>query len=146
MAEKIILGIEKTKKGYPAMWERGGASEKTGYAYIITGEHGERLVPIHINKKGNIANGEHALFVVKPGYYVVHAIRSGAEERIFIYRIKQISEDNGRFYAVFVIENKFENEKWDAEPPEFLKLAIQAAVDKALCYRCTEPFYYATTD
>jgi len=40
--------LEKTKKGFPAIWEEGGAYSNTGDAIIVADEKGKPLTPIYV--------------------------------------------------------------------------------------------------
>jgi hypothetical protein len=63
------IKIEKTKKGYPALWERGGGYTNTGVATIIAGKGGQPKRAIYIRQRGPLANDDHALIPVEVGDY-----------------------------------------------------------------------------
>ena len=138
-----VFVCERTKKGYPALWEQGGGATNTGEAQIVAGRRGEKLKPIFIRTKGHRACGQHALFIVQPGYHVVvvgYWNKRDPPYSIYIYQIKQFVEfaenpdkpDDKKLLAITV---RVENEK-----PE-LKEAVEAAVGKARCYHCRRPHY-----
>ena len=52
--------IERTKKGYPAMWEAGGGFTNTGEATIIADKAGQPKKALYVRKRGPLANENHA--------------------------------------------------------------------------------------
>ena len=133
------IDIELTKKGHPAIWEKGGGMSNTGYATIVAGAQGEKLIPAYVNRRGHLAIGKHALFIIHPGYYVVLADHHRRDFEIKVYRITSIDKKEQLANVELVCE--YSMGEWDVEPPGFLKLAIDAAVDKASCYHCRETHY-----
>jgi hypothetical protein len=129
--------VERTRKNYPALWEEGGGYTNTGDARIIAGPRGEQLKPLYIRRRGPLAGGQHALFVVWPGCYIIVATRHKDEYEISVYKIVKILETA----AVVECEYEYSRGEWNREPPEYLAAAIQAAREKAACYHCREPHY-----
>jgi hypothetical protein len=137
-----VFVCERTKKGYPALWEQGGGATNTGEAQIITGPQGEKLRPIFTRTKGHRANGQHALFVVQLGYHVIQVgywNKRDPPYNVAVYQLQEVIEfvDN---------PDKPEDKKLLAlarvvSPPDFLQSAIDAAMSKARCYHCREPHY-----
>lgn len=138
------IGIHKTKRGLPALWEEGGGYSNTGRAVIIAGSQGEALTPLYIRRGGHLAGREHALFVIKPGYFIIKAYQSRCDFHILIYVIQSINTEKG--IAEIELKHEFDEGEWDVEPPDFLKDAISAAKKKALCYHCRSPHYYYKTN
>jgi hypothetical protein len=138
-----VFVCERTKKGYPALWEMGGGYTNTGEAQIVAGPQGEKLKPIFIKTKGHRANGQHALFVVQPGYYVVivgYWNKQDPPYNVTVYQIKQFIEfaenpDYPEDKKLLALSSRV------VSPPDFLQSAIEAAVGKARCYHCREPHY-----
>jgi DNA-directed RNA polymerase subunit RPC12/RpoP len=129
-----VFVCERTKKGFPALWEQGGGSTNTGEAQLITGSRGEKLRPVYVRTKGHRANGQHALFIVQPGYYIVSVWYWNKQNPPFsvrAYRIEKIIEFDGKLLAIAAKSS---------EKPE-LREAINAAMDKARCYHCRSPHY-----
>jgi len=73
------IPVEKTRKGYYAIWEEGGRIHPDfggGEAIIIVDEHGVPVVPVFIRthsdrKNGILENGKHALIILKPKYHII---------------------------------------------------------------------------
>jgi len=134
-----VFVCERTKNGSPALWERGGGWTNTGEAQIVAGPRGEKLKPIFIRTKGHRANGQHALFIVQPGYHVITAYRWGrrSPSMVFVYKIIEITEfqQNPDFSdkQLLAVAVKLEESK--------LKEAINATIEKVRCYHCREPHY-----
>jgi len=134
-----LFVCERTKKGFPALWEQGGGSTNTGESQIVTGSRGEKLKPIYIRTRGHRANGQHALFVVQPQYHIVtvwYWNKRTPPYDVRIYQIQNIIEfeespNNKKLLAIAISVN--ENEK--------LKEAVEAAMGKARCYHCRRPHY-----
>lgn len=141
MKKEVI--VETTKKGYPAMWESGGGYTNTGEAIIIAGPEGEPKTPIYIRKRGDLANGQHALFIVSKGDIVVEANHHRKDFEISIYRISSFTDDDDGFkYAYLEKIHHFSRGEWDIDPPEDFEDAIEASMGKATCYHCRESHYY----
>lgn len=139
--------IERTRRGFPALWEEGGGYSNTGSALIIAGPDGAPLRPVYIRRRGHLANGNHALFVLRPGMYAVEANHHRGDYQIQVARFtgEITGHDGGPFQdyetAAFEVLYTFDRGEWDAEPPAFLNAAVQAAVEKAACYHCRDPHY-----
>jgi len=138
-----VFVCERTKKGFPALWEKGGGYTNTGEAQIVAGRRGEKLKPIFIRTKGPRACGQHALFIIQPGYYIIKVDYWNKRDPKYLVDIYQIIEfnefvenpdrpDDKKLLAITV---RVENEK-----PE-LKEAVEAAKQKAQCYHCRSPHY-----
>jgi len=137
---RVDLDIERTGKGLPALWECGGGYTNTGYAQVIAGEYGEMLTPVYIPKGGPLANGNHALFVVREGTVVVTVIQKHGDASVQVWRIKGIIND--KFTTELITEYRLG--EWTTDHVKWhpgIKAAVQAAVDKASCYHCREPHY-----
>lgn len=130
--------IEKTKKGFPALWESGGGYRNTGYARIIAGKCGEEKKPIYLKTRGHLANAEHALFVIEVGDLIIEADHHREDFNIEIFRVVEISDD----YCVGEKINDFSMGEWDHEPTGKVVDAIDAAKGKATDYHCRSPWYY----
>lgn len=132
--ENVIkkLRIERTKSGYPALWENGGSATNTGEATIIAGANGRRKKAIYIKRKGHLSNGNHALIVVEAGDVIV---KSYHKRKDFWTRVFQIKSFDGE-YAVAELIYEFRDGQWNCCPPASLQPAITAGMEKATCYHC----------
>lgn len=140
--------IERTKKGLPAMWERGGSATNTGDAIIIAGTKGEALTPLYVRSRGDLSNGDHALFVVGEGYIVVFADHHRGD---FVIEVARLT---GEFKPVeffgqpceeaeMYLLGKFSQGEWTPGfDPEDFRAAIEAAKEKATEYHCRRPVYF----
>ena len=139
MEQKFFFN--KTKKNFPALWERGGGMTNTGEARIITSPDGLPLKPIYINQRGHLSCGEHALFIIKKGDLIIEADHHRGDFEIKIYKIQDIG-DCLEGTAILINSNSYG--EWDHEIDVHspLRAAIDAAQDKALCYHCREPHYF----
>lgn len=136
---KREIEIERTKRGLPALWEKGGGFTNIGSAQIVTGPDGKPLKPIYIRRRGSLACGRHALLVVQPGCYVIWASHRRRDFIIKVLSIADIQEKE----ASCDVEYVFSRGEWDIEPISFLEAAIRAAKEKATCYHCRQPHYIA---
>ena len=130
----VVFVCFKTAKGFPALWEEGGGYTNTGEAQLIAGSHGEKLKPIFIRTKGPRACGQHALFIIAPGYYIIKVDYWNKQDPPFsvnIYQVKHITKFNDQLLAIATAET--------AEMQ--LQEAIEAAKQKARCYHCRSPHY-----
>ena len=87
------ISIERTKKGWPALWEGGGGYSNTGDATIIAGPKGEKKTPLYIRRRGPLACSYHALFVVREGDIVIESSHHRGDFHHQIYRIVAIRGD-----------------------------------------------------
>jgi len=134
-----FFSIKRTKKNFPALWEEGGGYTNTGRATIICGPDGEKLRPIYIKRRGELACSKHALFVIRPEYYIIQAGHHRRDFGVTVYKIVSISDSDNEAEVERIAH--FSEGEWDNEPPEFLQAAIKAAKNKATCYHCRSPYY-----
>ena len=131
------IEIERTKKGYPALWECGGGCRNTGEATIIASPSGGPKKPVYIRNRGPLANAHHALIILEVGDYIIEANHHREDFEIAIYRVLNFEEET----AVVEQVNCFSMGEWDKEPPANLEQAVHTAMFKATCYHCREPHY-----
>ncbi|MGB4006230.1 MAG: hypothetical protein WBK86_07570 [Halanaerobiales bacterium] len=84
--------IERTKKGFPALWEQGGGYSNTGEAQIVCDSQGRPKKPVYIRRAGSLANGQHALFVIEPGDVIIQANHHREDFQIEILQVEKIEE------------------------------------------------------
>ena len=134
---KKFIRVEKTKRGFPALWECGGGYTNTGEATIIASPRGGSKRALYIRRRGELANSQHALIPVAVGDYIVEAYHHRKNFEIEIYKILDFEEET----AVVEQVNRFIMGKWNAELPTFLEAAVEAAMQKATCYHCRKPYF-----
>lgn len=131
MALETLNDIVVTKGGWPALWERGGATTRRGSAVVITEPDGAKPRPILVRTRGHLACGQHALVGLRAGMYVIYAGRSGA---VSIKRIVRIGVQGQKALA------EVEEVSISSIPPK-LQPAVQAAKTKADTYHCRYPVW-----
>jgi len=131
------IKIEKTKKGFPALWEAGGGFTNTGEATIIVSPSGGPKKPVYVRRRGHLANEHHALVILEVGDHIIEANHHREDFKIEIYKILDFEEET----AVVEQVNRFSRGEWDAELPASLAAAVQAAKEKATCYHCRKPHF-----
>lgn len=152
-----LLKVEITKRGYPAIWERGGGYSNTGEATIICSRDGSPKRAVYVRRKGHLANAEHALIIVEKGDYVIECFQWRQDFTITVYKIKDFKTENTVYtyyekgeekvgvyeshYAVLEQVNCFDSGEWDKEFPRHLEAALHAAMGKSCCYHCREAHY-----
>jgi len=139
MKEKIR--IERTKKGFPCLWESGGGFTNTGEATIIAGKDGLPKKTLYVRRRGHLANEHHALVILEVGDYIIFANHHREDFEIEIFGVLDFEEEKEETYAVTERINYFSRGEWDAELPAFLEAAVEAAMEKATCYHCREPHF-----
>jgi len=152
----VRMLIETTENGVPCLWEEGGMWEEggsdRGESTIIAGKDGRPKKPI---RRGYLANGEHALLILEPGDYIINASHRQnycylVDFTIEIYKVVDFEEIDGETFAVVEFYNgKYDKyyqtiwgmPEWEEPLPSFLEDAVQAAMAKATCYNCREPYF-----
>lgn len=130
-----VLVLERTRSGLPVLWERGGGWSNTGSAVIVAGPAGEKKRPVYIRRRGHLAGGERALFVVRPGDHVTKASHHRFDFQVRVYRIVQIEDgEQPKAYAEEVAS--WDMGEWVPPLPTHLEAAVEAARKKATCYHC----------
>ena len=143
------FSIHKSKSGIPCMWETGGGYTNTGDATIIAGPNGEKMKPLYIRRRGELACGEHALIPVQVGSIVIDADHHRGDFHVSIYRITEIRDEETGTYAPVELLARYSEGEWDIIVPETLirieeapmSEALEAVREKALCYHCRSPHY-----
>jgi hypothetical protein len=146
------IEIERTKKGYPALWEEGGGMTNTGFAQIVANPDGSPKHPVYIRRRGTLANTEHALFIVSKGDLVIKTDHHRKDFNTNVYRIANITEEEAELQLIA----SYQQGEWDnneiEEAMEAVKqnkfhsfydiaMAIITAEQKATCYHCREPHF-----
>lgn len=131
------IKLNFTKKGHPALWEKGGGMTNTGNSQIIANADGSAKKPVYINRRGHLSNGEHALLIVSQGDLVIQANHHRRDFEIVVMKIVSIQEENAELKKL----HHFSMGEWDIEPSAHLQSAIEAAKEKATCYHCRSPHY-----
>ena len=152
---KLNIEIERTKKGFPALWESGGGYSNTGKATIVAGPNGEKKAPIYTRQRGHLACANHALFIVHEGDIVIRSSHHRGDFHHEVYRLIAIRGDEAELELIA----EFSHGQWDpgplgqkleadlarmaaGEPPTMeLSSAVQMAESKATCSHCREPHY-----
>ena len=86
------IKIERTKKGYPALWEAGGGYTNTGEAIIIASSSGSPKKPVYIRRAGQLANREHSLFIIEPGDVIIRASHHREDFQIEVLQVEKFEE------------------------------------------------------
>ena len=129
--------LQRTQKGYPALWEKGGGYSSTGKVQVIAGPQGEKKKPVYIRQRGELAGKEHALFVVAPGDLVVYIKRRRSDYIKAVYGITALEDEQ----VVMERLHLFDFGQWDTDPPEAFQDVLEAARKKSWCYHCRTPHY-----
>lgn len=152
---KLNIEIERTKKGFPALWESGGGYSNTGKATIVAGPNGEKKAPLYIRQRGHLACANHALFAVHEGDTVIQSSHHRGDFHHEVYHLVAILGDE----AELELLAEFHRGQWDTgslgqkleadlarmaagEPPLMeLSVAVQMAEGKATDYHCRKAYY-----
>ena len=81
----------RTKSGLIAIWERGGAELTKGRATILCTPNGHKPTAVFIRKTGDLANSNHALIPVYPGYLILQGERQETKYVIRIYKVLKVN-------------------------------------------------------
>lgn len=140
------MKLKKTKKGYPAYWESGGGYRNTGNSTILANKDGQPKKALYIRRRGELANSPHALVILEVGDHIIEANHHREDFTIEIFRITGFENNGEETFAIVERVNRFDKSEWDAEFPEYLEAAVQAAVEKATCYHCREPHFVSRSN
>lgn len=111
--------------------EEGGAGSNTGASSIICGPNGEKLPVAPGSKTGGYSGDVHATFVWRPDAIVIFA--TWRRKDPFPYHF--VATRAG--YEVMIATGyKVE------DAPEWLRPAVQAAMEKAGDYHCRHSYYH----
>lgn len=135
--ETKLFGINRSKSGLPTITECGGGMTNTGDSRIICGTRGERIVPLFVPK--GYSNGDHAIFVAKPGMHIITASHDRSGETIRAWRMGEIVKEGEYEYVSCALVGEAEN--GDSVIPDYLIEAAAAANDKAHDYHCRRAWY-----
>lgn len=142
LSSTVAFDLEKTAKGFPAFWEKGGGCRNTGESYIVADCNGKAKRAVYVRRRGHLANSHHALIIVERGDYIIVADHHREDFTIVIWQVMDIIEKStGELAAACIQRYYFDRGEWTDEPPAELETAIDAAVQKALCYHCREPHH-----
>jgi hypothetical protein len=145
------LTLDKTRKGYPALWERGGGWSNTGDAVIIANADGSPKEPIYIRRRGQLACENHALFIVNVNDIIIMTDHHRLDYKTHVYRVESIDAE---YKADCLLLNSYIDGEWEWDwemghplftVNESLQIleAVKAAENKARTYHCRNPFYFA---
>jgi|LFRM01.1.fsa_nt_gb hypothetical protein len=99
MEIKMLVEIEKTRKGFPAFWEKGGGYSNTGEAIVITSQSGAPKKPVYIRRRGHLANDNHALFILELGDYIIEAKHHRRNFEVEIYKVIGFESKNRSYFS-----------------------------------------------
>ena len=141
------ITIDTTKRGLPAVWESGGGYTSKGGAVVITKPDGSKPRAVYVRRGGHLASGDHALVVVREGYYLVRVgisrgdRSSGSIEQIVETSVKDIYGERFEASATVKVVNTFSEGSWDKPLDAKLEAAVEAAFRKASIYHCRSAVY-----
>lgn len=132
------IEIEKSKRGIPCLWEKGGGLSNTGKAQLICDKNGWEKKPIYIRQSGSLACEEHALIPVRENDVVVIASHHRRDFYIEVLQIKSIQGEEAHLELI----NSFSQGEWDNEQDYWhISPVVEAAQEKAMDYHCRVPYF-----
>lgn len=140
MIEMITFPVEVTKSGLPSLWEQGGAIGTVGYSQIICRQDGLPKTFTFAPQKGNLACGQHALFVLIPGDIVINIASSLVTHTVIhglIMRIRSLATKN---VALAEIINVFKDGRWLSETGPLTE-AVSSAIAKSFDLNCHSIYF-----
>jgi hypothetical protein len=136
------LTFEVSKSGKTVAWESGGAGTNTGSADIICAADGSKKTALFFRRGGSLSCGNHALFVLDTGDYIIHARQHRGDMSITVLKIGEIIQKDANSHRRVITANyNFREESWDTEPPKELEAAIKAAARKSRDYHCRSVYW-----
>ena len=136
------LTFEVSKSGKTVVWESGGAGTNTGAADVVCAADGSKKTALFFRRGGSLSCGNHALFVLDTGDYIIHARQHRGDMSITVLKIGDIVQKDANSHRRSIINTyTFREESWDTEPPKELEAAIKAAARKSRDYHCRCVYY-----
>lgn len=149
----VKIKCDKTQKGLPALWERGGSYTNTGFSSIICNEDSTRKTPVYVKRSGTLMCSDHALFVLKKNDIIIDCSHKRRDFEISVYKVLEIKSEKEvdqsgdevyNYYAYLETVAQHSLGEWDNDNMfKKYRSAIQAAKDKSLEYHCRRPYYIA---
>ena len=131
------MKVTRSKTGLPTLTESGGGMSNTGSARVIADERGDKVHPLFIPR--GYANGDHAVFVVRPKMLIFTGDHGQWGYRVTVSRIERVGIDADP--DELVLTETCSEENGDGNIPETLVPATVAVQEKMHCYHCREPHY-----
>lgn len=136
------LTFEVSKSGKTVVWESGGAGTNTGAADVVCAADGSKKTALFFRRGGSLSCGNHALFVLDTGDYIIHARQHRGDMSITVIKVGEIvQKDASSHRRAITTTYNFREESWDTEPPKELEAAIKAAARKSRDYHCRSVYY-----
>lgn len=132
------MKISRTKTGLPALWESGGAGRNTGFAVCVANADGTPKTALFVRHGGDLCNGHHALFVVRPGDLVCEATQERGDFSVTLYRLGAELDDTEMSHDIIA---EYSEGEWNVAPPDEAADLINATCHKAEAYHCRSMFY-----
>lgn len=143
---QLMVRVDITKKGYPAVWENGGGLSNTGHSFCIAKADGTKKNALFVRTGGHLACSDHALFIVNKNDYICKVWRHRGDYEVTVYKVldeKPVGNKNyhdDKFLPVQVC-HEWSNGEWDVDPDMSLESFIQAAKDKTCDYHCRSMYW-----
>ena len=143
MSERYLGGVlySRFRIRY-IVWERGGGRTNTGEAEIICSMDGRPLKPLFVRRRGHLSCSEHAAFGIWEGHEVI-CIHASHHRGDFVINVSKLRATKENLVEEILIKLQDFESLEDVLPTkyEYLRNAIEAAMDKATCYHCRSPHY-----
>lgn len=140
---ETLLNISGTKIRY-VLYEQGGGMSNTGHALVYCNSEGEALKPLYIIRRGHLALGKHAAFGLWEHQTMIE-IHASHHRRSFYLALNKVTATKQELVTEKLWGiSEVDRDNWkEALPNMYTQYtrAIEAAIDKALCYHCREPHY-----
>jgi hypothetical protein len=126
----------------PVVCEKGGSWGNIGYARVIADKFGK---PKPILERGDIRCGEHGLFLVEEGDYIVEATYEEDRNPPVIIEVFQVTDlcehyEESYYIAVLALVAR-RGHKLRGVIPDCLTSAVKAAEEKVMCCCCDHVHY-----
>jgi hypothetical protein len=135
--EVIPLGV--TDKGYPLLYELGGACRNTAEATVIANPNGGKAKAFFMPMYGHMSNGVHAYIAPKVGMYILNTSYCQGERVSTIKKIVALKGASATVETVWEYSSSGPEDKFP--PQDFLKCAYLALLAKASDYHCRSVYW-----
>lgn len=145
----LTIEASRSRSGGRCIWEKGGFNgENHGYSQIVADKFGNPKLAMMLNTKGEMICGNHVLFAMKEGEFIVTDMYTDGLHHIKVMQVIGAFDICDATFLTVKLCWEYHNKQWSVPSPEVFSIkeriseVVNVAMDKALYEGCCEGFYY----